>query len=116
MLYLSQVGVSLGLAAIAISVVACGSSAEGEATGSAQQEQISDIGSMTQRPDGQFDVVCKNGATEVVTATQIAQNQVCRGGSTGGGGSANRVILYGSKDSCDSSRVDHAVDRLQHAE
>jgi hypothetical protein len=88
---------------IAGAVVACASPTEGE-TGSTKQAQISDIATMTQRADGQFDVVCKNGSHEVVTAAQVAANQVCQGGSSGPGG-PGRVIIFGTSDSCDASDV-----------
>jgi hypothetical protein len=80
-----------------IAMAACASSSSSEETGTSAQEQITDIASMVQRADGRFDVVCKNGSTEVVTAAQVAANQVCNGG---GGGGGNRIMIYGASDYC----------------
>lgn len=41
---------------------------------------VSDVQSMVLRVDGKYDVVCKNGSTEVVTAEQIKEDKVCGGG------------------------------------
>jgi hypothetical protein len=84
----------------AIAIAACTSSSS-EETGTSSQEQITDIASMVQRADGRFDVVCKNGSTEIVTAAQLQSNQVC----SGGGGGGNRVIIYGTSDRCDNDSV-----------
>jgi hypothetical protein len=44
-----------------------------------QANDIEDIGSMTARNDGRFDVICLDGSTEIATARQIRSGEVCTG-------------------------------------
>jgi hypothetical protein len=46
----------------------------------ASVNSVSDVQSMVLRSDGKYDVVCKNGKTEIVTPEQIRDDKVC--GST----------------------------------
>jgi hypothetical protein len=73
---------------------ACSSS---EGTGTNEPEAVSDIFSMTRRPDGLFDVHCRDGRFEVASAEQILANAVCNAGG-GPVGAALRVQY-----ACDSS-------------
>lgn len=52
-------------------------SACGVKQSSSKTKDIQDIYSMMARPDGLFDVKCRNGAIEVRTVTQIRLGQVC---------------------------------------
>lgn len=81
--------------------VAC-SAGGAESTATVHQEQISDISSMVQLPNGTFDVTCKDGRHENVTAAQIAQQRVCASGSPLPRG----VVIYDPSDSC---AIDSAV-------
>jgi hypothetical protein len=60
--------------------MAC-SSGEDPAASAMESELIADAQSMTQLPDGRWNVVCKDGTTEIVTSTQILANEVCTGGA-----------------------------------
>ncbi len=61
----------------AIALAACASAPDDDTGASSESPLISDASSLIQRPDGRFDVVCKDGSREVVTAEQIAANEVC---------------------------------------
>jgi hypothetical protein len=58
-------------------LAACSAGPEPEEAASNEAPLVSDASSMIQRPDGRWDVVCKNGRTEVVTTAQIMANDVC---------------------------------------
>jgi hypothetical protein len=60
-------------------LAACSSS---EGTGTSDPELVEDIVSMTKRPDGLFDVRCRDGRLEIASADQIRANQVCNGGGS----------------------------------
>jgi hypothetical protein len=45
--------------------------------GAGSEAAITDLASVTARPDGQFDVVCKDGRKEIDTAEDIQANAVC---------------------------------------
>src|SRR5689334_6576033 len=60
------------------SVVACNAPAQGEASGSSESGLVSDVASMSQNPDGTFEVTCKDGRLEhSVTSDAIRSDQVC---------------------------------------
>jgi len=82
-------------------VVACSSSTEAPETGTAQQEAIEDVESILRLPDGRFDVRCRDGRRETVTAEDLRADRVCRTGGPGGSG----VALYGTTDSCSGSPI-----------
>ncbi|MEM6533237.1 MAG: hypothetical protein AAF654_11460 [Myxococcota bacterium] len=44
---------------------------------------VSDIRLLSSREDGRFDVICKDGTTEIRTAEEILDNQVCEGQPSG---------------------------------
>lgn len=49
-----------------------------KSTGSGSQVRaIEDSQSITQRPDGNYDVACKDGRTQVVTKSQIVADDIC---------------------------------------
>ncbi len=57
---------------------ACGSARESDAnTGTSEQATVSDIAKMTARGDGRFDVECRDGRTEIVSADEVTQGRVC---------------------------------------
>ncbi|MBX3228623.1 MAG: hypothetical protein KIT84_08225 [Labilithrix sp.] len=60
---------------------------------------------MTRRADGQFDVLCADGSRAVVTAEQIAANQVCGGPVTPPPPASIRGRIFGRTDSCDGDPV-----------
>jgi len=68
----------LGLAFLG--VVGCADRAE---VASQDADLVDDIASMTRRPDGLFDVRCRDGRREVVSSAQILANDVCNGGAPG---------------------------------
>jgi|GEM_PF-6719684 len=47
----------------------------------ADNELVEDVAQMTRRPDGFFDVRCRDGRTEIVSAEQLRSDQVCNGGA-----------------------------------
>lgn len=85
----------IALIALASAVVACSSSRD-DVLGGASQDLVSDIASMVQRPDGNFDVTCKDGSREIATPAQITENRVCRSPGSPPAG----VIIYDPSDSC----------------
>ncbi|MFO0680171.1 MAG: hypothetical protein U0169_26855 [Polyangiaceae bacterium] len=90
---------TLGMVGVGgVLVVAC-SAAETDVVGETKSAQIVDIASMAQRPDGKFNVVCKDGSTEIATAADIARNRVCEPG-TPPPDPGPSVLLYGRSDSC----------------
>src|SRR5262249_32278154 len=48
-----------------------------DSVGEAKSAQVSDAQSITRRPDGLFDVVCRDGRQEVANETEILANTVC---------------------------------------
>ena len=70
---------ALGFAVLSCSAfaAACSSANDEEATKAAEAPLVADASSMVQRADGRWDVVCKNGTTQVVTTAQILANDVC---------------------------------------
>src|SRR5262245_12830988 len=64
-----------------------------------EPEQISDAESMTRRPDGRFDVVCRDGRREIVNALGISLNTVCEPPWTGALPSST-TIAAGRHHSC----------------
>jgi hypothetical protein len=79
--------------------LACSSSTEAPA-GAVEQEAIEDVETILRLPDGRFDVRCRDGRREVVTADDLRADRVCRSGGLGGG-----VLLYGRSDSCSGSPI-----------
>jgi hypothetical protein len=75
-----KLGVIFAVGLLGACAIACGSTSE-EATGQSEGAQITDVLTMTKRGDGNFDVVCQNGAREVATPQQILANQVCGAGT-----------------------------------
>jgi hypothetical protein len=68
----------------ALALAACAADPAPEQTGRGEEALIDDIASMSARADGTFDVVCKDGRRERVTAAQLRNDEVCsRGGSAG---------------------------------
>lgn len=59
---------------------ACGAAPE-----TSQSAAVADTQSIDQRADGRFDVVCRDGRHQIVTATELQQNNVCLQGGGGGG-------------------------------
>ncbi len=59
-------------------VVSACSAAEPNDVESQEQEAVSDIVSMTARGDGSYDVKCRDGRTEVVTAHDVERGRVCK--------------------------------------
>jgi hypothetical protein len=84
-------------------VIACGANAE-PAAGSNESAQITDVLTMTKRSDGDFDVVCSNGARQVATPAQILANQVCGAGNPP---PASPILgrVFGRSDSCSGDPV-----------
>lgn len=61
-------------------LAACSSApADDQAVNGGEDALVSDAASMTQRPDGTWDVVCKDGRHEVVTVAEIVADKVCNG-------------------------------------
>lgn len=58
------------------SIVACAPSA-GDDAESSEQEQVADITKMTARGDGTFDVTCRDGRQEIVSAEDVKNGAVC---------------------------------------
>jgi hypothetical protein len=56
-------------------IIAC--SASPDSIGASESAQISDIVSIKGRPDGLFDVVCKDGRHEVANEAEIHANTIC---------------------------------------
>jgi hypothetical protein len=83
----------------ALTFVACSSRRVTDSTETSAL--VSDIRSMIQRPDGQFDVICKNGVTQVASASEVVANRVCIGTGAGSGD----VVLYGRSDVCADSSI-----------
>ncbi len=66
------------LIGIVISIfLLAGCAADVESLAASEEELVSDIVSMTVRADGRYDVQCRDGHAEVVTADQIQSGQVC---------------------------------------
>jgi hypothetical protein len=63
--------------AVTGSIFACACSSQHGAIGSAGGAALGDASSLTQRSDGQFDVVCKSGVHEIASPAQIEANSVC---------------------------------------
>lgn len=57
-------------------VLACGAAESADAE-SSNNALVEDILSMTQRADGRFDVRCRNGEQQIVTADDLRANRVC---------------------------------------
>ena len=72
--------ISVLLAGLAVaSLVACSSaSVDGAARGD-ENDLVADAASMNHRPDGNWDVVCKDGRQEVATTADILADKVCGG-------------------------------------
>jgi hypothetical protein len=60
-------------------LAACSSASTDDAAVSGEDALVSDAASMTQRADGSWDVVCKDGRREVVTTADILADKVCGG-------------------------------------
>lgn len=75
-------GLRLGLLALggslASAVLACSAPAGSDDAESQEQAAVSDIAGMTARGDGTFDVTCRSGRTEVVSAADVEQGRVCK--------------------------------------
>ena len=70
---------SLGvLSTLIVGISACSS----ENNDINEVKAVNDISSMSQRPDGNFNVSCNDGSTEIVSPDDILNNRVC-GGSSG---------------------------------
>jgi hypothetical protein len=96
------------LAWIGAAIAACADAPNEASETGASSALVSDIASMTQRADGKFDVVCKDGSREIDSSDQIVANQACSGGGSsgdGGLGSATRIVIYGTSDHCDSNAI-----------
>lgn len=76
-----------------LSLAACTASPLSSSSSSSSSELVENIQSIQKRPDGRFDVTCDNGRTEVVTADQIRNDDVC------GGAPASGIATY----ACNSS-------------
>jgi hypothetical protein len=94
-------------------VVACSSSSED--VDSTESNLVEDIASMTRRPDGLFDIRCRDGRFEVASAEQIRANAVCNGGgSPVGAGLRVQYACNGSQLEMRTLRFDgtEAVERI----
>jgi len=91
--------ITFALGSLCISAVAC-TSVSTEDVGTANQAQITDVRSMTQRPDGKFDVICNDGRIQIVAAADLLANRVCLPA-----GPVSSTIIYGRSDSCEASAV-----------
>jgi hypothetical protein len=60
-------------------LAACTSAPADDAAVNGEDALVSDAASMTQRADGSWDVVCKDGRHEVVTVADILADKVCSG-------------------------------------
>lgn len=67
-----------GLSVSLVSVVAgCSAASAGDDATPSESPLISDASSFTQRSDGRFDVRCRDGRTEIASAAQIQNGEVC---------------------------------------
>lgn len=60
------------------------------------------IVTMTRRPDGRYDVVCRSGRRELATLEEIRTERVCRGPGAPAGSGARLGVVYGRTDDCDA--------------
>jgi hypothetical protein len=89
----------------------CGASVEETRTGGA--ELVTDVESMHRRTDGLFDVVCRDGRREVVTAADVLADRVC---GSGGVGTLGRVTIYGRSDHCEDRELVASIDEDTNCE
>lgn len=69
----------LAVTAFSFSLVAgCSAGPAGDDAQASEDQLISDADSITRRSDGQFDVRCRDGRTEIATATQVQSSEICR--------------------------------------
>ena len=71
---------------IGLAITGCSDSRE-----ISESKDVSDIQSMSLRPDGQYDVRCRDGRLEVRSAQDIRSGVVCETGGGGGGGGAGTI-------------------------
>lgn len=76
---------------------ACGQQAS---TDHSQTKDVSDIQSMSRRPDGLYDVRCQDGRLEVRSANEIRSGNVCNNGG-GGGGTGSLLCVARDNDGRD---------------
>ena len=73
-------GLNVSLAAVAFAALtACSAGATNDGAQAGESDLVSDAATLTQRPDGKFDVVCKGGRHEIVTVADILADKVCEG-------------------------------------
>jgi hypothetical protein len=95
------VGAVIGLGAV---LVAC-ADAPAEST-QTEAPLISDAQTITQNPDGTFDVVCKDGRKETVSQEVILANKICDAPYVGKSASGRATVYYdfvenfGTLDTC----------------
>jgi hypothetical protein len=63
--------------AVVAFLVGCAASDSADDVASAEQEAVSDIARMTARGDGTFDVTCRDGRREIVSASDVQAGRVC---------------------------------------
>jgi hypothetical protein len=85
---------ALGASVVA---VACSSATVDAPSGTSEQAAIEDADAILRLPDGRYDVRCRDGRRETVSADDLRADRVCR---TGGGPVGFGVVLYGRSDSC----------------